>query len=166
MMSPKSMARPLPLDLFAKEKTMSDMKSRKTPLHLWIIGGLALLWNLMGAVDYVLTMTRNEAYMSHFTAEQLEFFYGFPAWVVALWAIAIWGGLLGIILLLLRRKRAVPVLVVSFACMAATMIHNYGFAGGAEISGGSGIIFSMVVFLVSLALIFYSRAMARKGVLS
>ncbi|MCU0640279.1 MAG: hypothetical protein MUF59_10500 [Candidatus Krumholzibacteria bacterium] len=145
---------------------MTESKPSRAPVHLWIVGGLALLWNLMGAVDYVLTMTRNEAYMSHFTPEQLEFFYGFPAWVVALWAIAIWGGLLGIILLLLCRKQAVPVLVVSFACMAATMIHNYGFAGGVEISGGSGIFFSGVVFVVSIALIVYSRAMTRKGILS
>lgn len=145
---------------------MSDKKSSKAPIHLWIVGGLALLWNLMGAVDYVLTMTRNEAYMSHFTPKQLEFFYGFPAWVVALWAIAIWGGLLGIVLLLLRRRQAVPVLAISFICMVVTMIHNYGFAGGAEISGGSGIFFSGLVFVISLALIVYSRAMVRKGVLS
>ena len=38
----------------------------------------------MGAFDYVMTETRNEAYMAEFTPEQLEFFYGFPAWMIAL----------------------------------------------------------------------------------
>ena len=28
---------------------------RRTPVHLWIVGILALLWNLMGAFDYLAT---------------------------------------------------------------------------------------------------------------
>ena len=27
----------------------------RTPVHLWIIGVLALLWNMMGAFDYLAT---------------------------------------------------------------------------------------------------------------
>ena len=109
-----------------------------TPRHLWIVGIVALLWNLLGAMDYVMTEMRYEAYMSQFTPEQLEFFYGFPAWLVALWAIAVWGGVLGAVLLLMRKKLAVPVLLVSFLCMVATAIHNYGFAAGADVVGGGG----------------------------
>ena len=52
-----------------------------TPWHLWLIGIVGTLWNLMGAYDYLMTQTENEAYMSSFTPEQLEFFYGFPAWL-------------------------------------------------------------------------------------
>ncbi len=56
-------------------------RTRTTPLHLWIVGALSLLWNAVGAFDYLMTQTRNQAYMSDFTPEQLEYFYGFPAWV-------------------------------------------------------------------------------------
>jgi len=34
-----------------------------TPWHLWVIGVVALVWSAMGALDYVMTQTRNEAYM-------------------------------------------------------------------------------------------------------
>ena len=60
---------------------------------------------------------------------------------------------------------AVPVLVVSLLCMVVTAIHNYGFAGGADIVGGVGLFFSAVIFVVALALVIYARSMARKGVL-
>ncbi|MEJ2542305.1 MAG: hypothetical protein P8188_20455, partial [Gemmatimonadota bacterium] len=76
----------------------------RTPWHLWLVGVLALLWNAMGAFDYLMTETRNEGYMGQFTPEQLEYFYAFPAWVVAFWAIAVWGGVLGAIFLLLRKR--------------------------------------------------------------
>jgi uncharacterized membrane protein len=93
---------------------MSEVQTTKTPRHLWVVGIVALLWNLLGAMDYVMTEMKNEAYMSQFTPEQLEFFYGFPAWLVAFWAIAVWGGVLGAVLLLIRMKFAFPVLLVSF----------------------------------------------------
>lgn len=144
---------------------MSEAQAMSAPRHLWVVGILALVWNLMGAVDYLMTELRIEAYMNQFTAEQLEFFYSLPAWLVAFWAIAVWGGVLGAILLLMRKKLAVPVFVVSFLCMVITTIHNYGFSGGADIVGGLGLTMSAVIFVVALALIFYARAMARKGVL-
>ena len=144
---------------------MSEGQSAATPRHLWIVGILALIWNLIGAMDYIMTELRNEAYMAQFTPEQLDFFYSFPAWLVAFWAVAVWGGVLGAVLLLMRKKLAVTVLVVSFLCMVVTTVHNYGFAGAADIVGGMGLFFSGVVFVVALALILYARRMAARGVL-
>ena len=66
-----------------------NQATQKTPIHLWVIGILALLWNLVGAFDYVATQFRLESYMSKFTPEQLDYFYGFPAWMDAAWAIAV-----------------------------------------------------------------------------
>ncbi|MGD8413001.1 MAG: hypothetical protein PVF33_02140 [Candidatus Latescibacterota bacterium] len=145
---------------------MAETQERKTPLHLWIVGIVSLLWNLMGAFDYIMTQTQNEAYMGQFSPEQLEFFYSFPAWLVAFWALAVWGSVLGSVLLLLRKKWAAPVFIVSFLCMVITSIRNYGFAGGAEIMGGMGLLFSVVIFVVALALVVYARGMAGKGVLT
>lgn len=52
----------------------NEAEVKSTPWHLWLIGVVALLWNAMGAFDYVMTQTRNDAYTSNFTAEQLAFF--------------------------------------------------------------------------------------------
>ena len=106
---------------------MSDGQSAgaKAPWHLWVIGVIALLWNAVGAWDYLMTQTQNEAYMESFTPEQLEFFYGFPAWLVSFWAIAVWGGVLGAVLLFLRKKLAAPVLLVSFVCMTVTVSYTH-----------------------------------------
>ena len=143
---------------------MSGTQATATPRHLWIVGIVALLWNLFGAFDYIMTETQNEAYMSQYTPEQLEYFYSFPAWLVAFWAIAVWGAVLGSVLLLLRKKLAVMAFLVSFVCMVVTSVYNI-FTGGRDVVGGAEIIFSVVIFLVALALIFYARSMAKKGVL-
>ena len=139
----------------------------RTPWHLWVVGILAVLWNAMGAFDYLMTETRNEGYMSKFTPEQLEYFYGFPAWAVAFWAIAVWGGVLGAILLLLRKKLAAGVFLVSFLAMVVTTIYNYGLSDGMEVMGDPGALaFSAVIFVVALLLYLYARAMRNRGVLN
>ena len=112
-----------------------DAGTHTTPRHVWVVGGIALLWNAFGAMDYVMTQTKNEAYMSSFTPEQLEFFYGFPAWVVAAWAIAVWGGVVGSVLLLVRKRFAVQAFLASLIGMVITTFHNYVLSSGFEVAG-------------------------------
>ncbi len=138
----------------------------RTPWHLWVIGVVALLWNAMGALDYVMTQTRNEEYMSNFTPEQLSFFYGFPAWVDAAWAIAVWGGVLGALLLLIRRRYAVWVFLASLIAMVITAFQNYVLSNGMEIIGDAFTLgFTAAIFLAALALFLYARTMQQRNIL-
>jgi hypothetical protein len=138
----------------------------KTPVHLWIVGVLALLWNGMGAFDYLATQLELDFYMSQFTQEQLEYFYSFPKLMTACWAFAIWGAVAGTIGLLLRKKWAVWAFVVACAGMVFTTIYNYGMTNGAEIMGSTGVIFSIVIWIIALFLLWYSWSQAKKGVLA
>ncbi len=143
----------------------TSVERAPTPWHLWVIGVVSLLWNGFGAFDYVMTQTANEAYMSSFTPEQLEFFYGFPVWFVALWALAVWGAALGSILLLLRSKYAGPLFMVSLGGTIVNAIYTYAFTIGFEIMGAIGAVFSAVIVLVAALLVIYAKRMERRGVL-
>jgi hypothetical protein len=137
------------------------------PKHLWIVGIVSLLWNAMGAFDYLMTQTRNEAYMANFTEAQLEYFYGFPAWVEATWALAVWGALVGSVFLLLGKRLAVWLFLLSLVSMALTTVHNYFISNGLEVVGDPmSIVFSVIIAVVSILLYVYSRNMAAKGVLN
>lgn len=137
----------------------------KTPWHIWVVGIVTALWNSMGALDFTMTMSKNEVWMSSFTEEQLDFFYGFPGWLIFFWAIAVWASLLGSVLLLFRSKLALPVLAASFVSMVIVSIHNFGFSNGIEVMGAGGAIFSGVIFLIALLLVWYAKSMTAKGVL-
>lgn len=135
------------------------------PWHLWVVGAAALLWNCVGALDYTMTESRNAAYLAPFTPEQLAYFFGLPKWVVATWALGVWGGVLGSLLLLLRQRRAEHVFAVSLVGIAATFVHNYVLSAGLRIMGSGAAVFSAVIFVVGLALLLYSRRMATAQVL-
>jgi hypothetical protein len=137
----------------------------KTPLHLWIVGLIALLWNAMGAFDYSATELRLEFYMSQFTQEQLDYFYGFPAWVIAAWAIAVWSSLLGSIGLLLRKRWAVPLFGIALLGLAVTTLYNAVLSNGFEIMGDGAAAFTAVIWVIAVLLLLYSLKMAGRGVL-
>lgn len=146
--------------------TVASAVAPRAPWHLWVVGIVSLLWNAMGALDYLMTQTKNPAYMAKFTPAQLEYFYGFPAWVVGAWAIAVWGGVLGSLLLLLRRALAFAVFAASLVGLVATTIYNYVLTDGLRLMGGAGtLVFSAVIFTIAVLLVFYSAAQRKRGVL-
>ena len=145
---------------------MNDSIAIKRPVHLWIVGIISLLWNAMGAFDYIMTQTKNEAYMANFTPEQLDFFYGFPFWVESTWALAVWGSVLASVFLLLGRKCAQGMFLMSLVAMVATTIHNFVLSNGLEVMGDPfSLFFTGLIFVISVVLVLYSRAMVNKGVL-
>jgi hypothetical protein len=146
---------------------MNTGKARsKTPTHLWIVGILALLWNSMGAFDYLATKLELDFYMSQFTPEQLAYFTGFPTLMVAFWAFGVWGALAGTIGLLLRKKWALWAYAVSCTGLVFTTIYNFGLTNGAEVMGIGGVIFTVLIWIVALFLLWYAWTQAKRGVLN
>lgn len=137
----------------------------KTPWHLWVVGILSLLWNAVGAFDYSASQLRLEWYMSQFTPEQLAYFDSFPAWAVAVWAIAVWGSLLGSLGLLLRRAWAVWLFGISIVGMVLTALYSFILTDGAAMMGQEALAFTAVIWVIAFSLLFYARAMAKRGVL-
>ncbi|MCJ7421481.1 hypothetical protein [Sphingomicrobium astaxanthinifaciens] len=136
------------------------------PWHLWVVGVVSLLWNAFGAYDYLMTQTRNDAYMGQFTPDQLDYFYGFPAWMEFFWALGVWGAVAGSVLLLLRKRWAVHAFIVSLVGLVGSSIYSFVVNPVPESMGSAGYaVFTAVIFAVTLLLVWYSVTMVRKGVL-
>jgi len=143
-----------------------NQQTAKTPVHLWIVAILAILWNAIGCFDYTATEMKLESYMSQFTQEQLEYFFALPAWTIAAWAIAVWGSLLASLGLLLRRAWSVWLFGLAILGLAATTVYNFVLSDGLTVMGEGAGIFTAVIWVVALFLFFYSRAMAKRKILT
>ena len=148
------------------EDTMPAPAKGSVPWHLWVVGVVALLWNGFGGYDYVMTRLQGDAYMrsAGMTDAQIAHFNAMPVWMEAVWAIGVWGGVLGSILLLLRSKWAFHALLASLIAFAMSVVYGQT-TGGNAVMGSMGLIFSGVIFLIGLALVMYARAMTKRGVL-
>jgi hypothetical protein len=137
------------------------------PWHLWFIGIIGGLWSSIGVLSFMLTQMNVEAVMSRFPAQQREYFQSFPLWAVAFWAIGVFGGVVGCLLLLLKNRLAFHVLLVSVIGAIAANLGGLFLLGGMEVmseTGGSG--FTVFPIVVAASLAYYARAMSKTGVLS
>ncbi len=136
------------------------------PWHLWLMGIVGGLWSVIGVISFMLTQMNVEAVMSRFPPQQREYFESFPLWAVAFWAIGVFGGVIGSLLLLLKNRLAFPVLLASVIGVAVCNLGGLFLLGGMEVMRATGAL-GLTVFPVIVAafLAYYARAMSRKGVL-
>ena len=137
----------------------------RRPWHLWVVGLFALAWNSVGATDLVMTQTRNDSWLGQLEEGQVQALYDLPAWLVPFWAVAVWGGVLGAVLMLMGRALAAPVLLASLAAMSVTAGHDFLSVRGLYSSGGTAPAFVLLIFSVALALWVYARFLRGRGIL-
>jgi hypothetical protein len=138
----------------------------RTPLHLWIVGVLATIWNGFGGFDYLMTQTRNEQYLANFTDPQRVYFESFPIYMEAAWALGVWGGVAGSLLLLARSRWAEVAFGVSLAGLAASTVYQYVLSSPPdEMKSGAMIAMNVAIWVVCIGLFVYAREMRSKGVL-
>ena len=146
--------------------TETTSMTTRTPWYLWVVGIVAALWNGFGCYDYVMTQTNRDQWFEQMgmTPDQLAYFNAMPSWTHAAWAIGVWGGLLGAILLLLRRKVAVPVFVLSFLGWLAGAVYAFGMSNGMEVMGDMWWM-QLIIGAACVFFVWYAWTMSKKGVL-
>ena len=137
---------------------MSEQQTKKPPLWFWIVSILALLWNLMGVLAYLGQAYMTDEMKSEYSQEQLSLMESTPAWITAVFAIAVWGGLLGCIALILRKKWAKPVLLLSFIAIVIQMGYSFFMTNASEVYGAvQGIITPILVILIGAVLVQFAN---------
>jgi hypothetical protein len=139
-----------------------------TPIHLWIVGVVSLLWNAGGAMDYVMTRTGSAEYLAAQPEARLMLLEQAPLWFGMTWAIGVWLSVIGSALLLLRLRLASAAFGLSLLGLIGSSVYTYLIADGGNMTAAAGmgaVIFSIAIPVVLIGLWLYARAMARKGVL-
>lgn len=137
----------------------------KAPWHLWVIGIVSLLWNAGGAASYTMTELGMLDGMG-LTAEQKEYFYSFPAWAIAFWALGVWGCFFGSVALLLRSRFAVWLFAISVVGLVGVTVFERLVADlPASLQTMNQNLFAAAIWAITIALLIYASRMRRAGVL-
>ncbi len=144
---------------------MTEPKN-KPAASFWIIGIAALIWNLMGVFEYLTMAYMTAEDLAVLPVEEQRFYDNVPAWVTAAFALAVFGGTLGCILLLLRRKLATFVFIISFASILAQMTYTVFISKAMEVYGPGNVIMPITVIITGAFLVWYSKKMEGQGMLS
>lgn len=135
------------------------MSTTKPPVWYWIVTIVALIWNAMGVNAYLQQAYNTESYRAMYTEEQLEIASNLPSYITAAFALAVFGGLLGAIFLLVRKQFAVMSFYVSLLAVIVQMgyllIHGYA----------SSIPMTIMIIVFALVFAWFAKYASSKGYL-
>jgi len=130
----------------------------KLPTWFWVIGVVALLWNLMGVSAYI-----SDAYgLIELTPEETAFNVNKPIWYTAAYAIAVFAGALGSIALLFKKKWAVTMFLISLIGVLVSHVYSFFMQDDMAITGWLMIIPLLVIIIAGL-LYWYSKGAREKA---
>lgn len=150
---------------------MENVQPAKTPVHLWIVGIPALLWNCLGPIDYTFTRMRNTDYLAAAMPTvdpqaMLAWVDAFPIWAQFGWGLGVWMGLAGSVLLLMRHRWAVPAFALSL--IGALLGLGYQIVAAPPLAGAEDMMFKVMPFIiigVCALLTWYAHRQRQAGVL-
>ena len=142
---------------------MAETISEKPTRGFWIIGGVALIWNLLGVMAYLLEVTMSPEALAALPEAQRALYADIPVWVTSAYAIAVFAGVLGAIALLLRKGWAVPLFAVSLLAIVVQMGHSLFLTEAIAVLGPAAAIMPVLLIAIGAFLLWYSHATKQKG---
>ena len=137
-----------------------DTDTRPVPGWYWAAALASLLFMLVGCAGFVMDVMTDPNTLS---PAQRALFIARPTWMKGAYTIAVWSGLAGAVLLLLRRRLAQAVLLVSLVATVLTFL-PYAVVPGVRVAAATSDFVAAIVVIALVALIYaFARSSRRRG---
>jgi hypothetical protein len=133
------------------------------PAWLKSVAWAALVWNLLGVIAFVMQLLMTPDMISKLPAEQQAAYSNTPLWSTFAFAIAVFGGMLGSLLLLLKKALARSVFALSTVAIFVQQFYNFIIINSIELLGASAVFMPLLVIVIALLLLFISNKAINKG---
>lgn len=138
---------------------------RKPTIVYWVIAGLAFVWNLMGVAAYLgQSFMTDQQIVEAYGSEQATMIITQPSWYTAVFALAVFGGAIGCLGLLLRKSWAVLPLMLSLLCVVIQNIY-FAMTGVFENIHGGQWAMTILIPVVAVFLVWFARKKKAEGIL-
>lgn len=139
--------------------------SAQTPLSHWLISGLALIWNLAGVGAFVAHLMLTPEQLTVMPEAERALYTQAPDWLNAAFAMAVLGGSLGSLMLLMRNFLAPVLFSLSLLGVLAQNSYSLLMSNSVEVLGQQALFMAMAIILIALFLLWYSLHCKKRGLL-
>ena len=141
------------------------MKNQATtlPKWYWALAVLFLLWNLMGVVSFFQHTFISEEALAALPAAEQNLYNSYPIWTTVAFAIAVFGGTIGSIGLMMKKKWAKTAFIASLVAIIPQMTHNLFFTKAREVYGPGTEIMPILVIFFGVLLVWFSAFSIKKN---
>lgn len=125
----------------------------------WLIALAALIWHAMGSVNFVMQLDPEA--IASFPDSHRAVIENRPAWGTAAFGISVFGGVVGAVLLLMRKALAAHAFALALLGTIVVMIQSIGSVGG--FSAFELVLMVAMPVAVPAYLILYARKVQARG---
>ena len=139
-----------------------DDRFNPRPVASWFViaAAASLLFMGLGCISYLMHVLANPATMP---LDQRAAYEAEPAWVTGAYAVAVWVGLLGALLLLLRRKQAEWLLLVSVVAVLVWLAGLVLVSPLRDSMSANDLIVALVVAALTWTIFWFARHSRQRG---
>ena len=130
---------------------------------LKVFAWLMVLWNGIGVAAFFSQIMMTPQMIAQLPEAQQAVYRDIPVWSYSAYAMAVFGGLTGSILLALGKKLAFPVLVLSLAGVIVQQYYNFVVIDAIGIMGWGIVVMPVIVTTIALLLVLISQRGVRAG---
>ncbi|WP_150290970.1 sugar transporter [Sphingobium estronivorans] len=135
------------------------------PRSFWGIGIVLLFWNMMGVGAFIMQYSADLSQLAKTDPYTAGIFAAMPGWAWTAYAVAVGAGTLGAILLLLRKRAAVPLFLLSIVSVIVQFGYSFIHTDLLVVKGVTAAIFPAVILIVALFQWRYARNLTVRGLL-
>lgn len=138
----------------------------KRSLGFWITGLFALVWNLIGVAMWYMQVNMSAEQLAAMTEAQRQVYEATPGWLNIAFAVAVFAGVLGALGLLLKKRWAGTLFLLSLIALLVQMIGAYVVTPAWAAYGPVGLVMPAVLLVIALFLLWYANKAQARGWLS
>lgn len=127
---------------------------------------LALIWNIIGLSAFAISFMITPEVIAQLPPEEQALYNNIPMWATAAFALAVFAGVIGCILLLMKKAVAFELFVLSIIGVIVQNIHGLVLADTIAVHGTSAMAMPLTVFLIGVGLILMSKKAKQAGWIS
>jgi hypothetical protein len=135
----------------------------KAPIWFWFFSVVAILWNLMGVSQFIMQITITEEALKALPSDQQAMYTDYPMWANIAFAVAVFGGTLGSILLMMKKKLAKLILTISLIAIAMQMSYYLIAMKPMDVYGPGALLMPILVIVFAVSLVWYAGYAIKKG---
>lgn len=142
---------------------MESSAKTSAPVWFWVISVIALLWYLMDMSAFFMRVLMTDVAMNAMPENQQHFYQNIPLWVNIVFACEVFGGTLGSIALLLRKKWALLLFVVSIFGVLSQTSYLWFLTDHVSTLGTPAVVMPLVAILIGIGMIVLAKSAISRG---
>ena len=116
----------------------------------------ALIWNLLGVFAFIMHLMMTPEMISKLPLDQQAAYSNVPLWSTIAFAVAVFGGTLGCILLLAKNAFATPTFALSLVAIFIQQFYNFIVINSIKMLGISAVFMPILVIVIAFLLLYLS----------